>query len=142
MAEIEINIPATRNGLATVLARIEEFAAARNLCADQVARVRVVVEELITNTIKYGYRGECDGPIRLRLSAGRVLTLVYEDQAPPFDPTLGRSEQDSAAKRLDGREGHAGIGLILGLSSTAAYEAAPEGNRLTLTFATGGADRA
>jgi anti-sigma regulatory factor (Ser/Thr protein kinase) len=141
MAEIEINIPATRSGLATVLARIEEFSAARNLCADEVARVRVVVEELITNTIKYGYRGECDRPIRLGLRAGRVLTLVYQDQAPPFDPTRGRPEKESDAKRLQGREGHAGVDLILGLSSTAAYEAGPEGNRLTLTFAPGGADR-
>ena len=138
MAEIEINIPATRNGLATVLARIEEFAAARNLCTNAIARVRVVVEELITNTIKYGYGGECDRPIRLRLSAVRVLTVVYEDHAPPFDPTLGRPEKDTVAKRLQDREGHAGIGLILGLSSTAAYEARPEGNRLTLTFASSG----
>lgn len=135
MAEIEINITATRSGLATVLARIEEFAAARNLCADSIARVRVVVEELITNTIKYGYRGECDRPIRLGLRTGPVLTLIYEDQAPPFDPTLGRPKKVSGAKRLHGRIGHAGVDLILGLSSTVAYEARPEGNSLTLTFA-------
>ena len=140
MAEIEINIPATRIGLVTVLARIEEFAAARNLCGAAIARVRVVVEELITNTIKYGYGGECDRPIRLRLRAGPVLILVYEDEAPPFDPTLGRPEEDPVAMRLQGREGYAGIGLILGLSATAAYEAGPKGNRLTLTFASSGAD--
>ena len=132
MEEIEINIPATMRGLGAALAKIEQFCAARNLYSDQAARVRVVAEELITNTIKYGYRGESERPVRLRLRAGAVLTLIYEDHAPLFDPTLWRRETATAVPRGEGR---AGIDLILGLSSTVAHEGGPEGNRLTLTFA-------
>jgi anti-sigma regulatory factor (Ser/Thr protein kinase) len=134
MVEMEINIPATKRGLATALARIEEFRAARNLYDEQIARARVVAEELITNTIKYGHHGECDRPIRLRLRAGQALTMIYEDQAPQFDPLLWRPPGDPVAER---REGHAGINLILGLSSTVAHEGGPQWNRLTLTFAAG-----
>jgi len=133
MAEIELNIPATRRGLCTALARIEEFAAARNLHADTLGRLRVVVEELVTNTIKYGYGGECERPIRLRLNASHALSLIYEDDAPRFDPTAPRPAHDPAARRRAGREGRAGLDLVLGLSDSAAYDGSA-GNRLALTF--------
>ena len=132
MEEIAIDIPATMRGLTTALAKIEQFCAVRNLYSDQVARIRVVAEELVTNTIKYGYGGESERPVHLRLRAGAVLTLIYEDHARPFDPTRWRRETAPAAAH---REGRAGIDLILGLSSTVAYEGGPEWNRLTLTFA-------
>lgn len=135
MAEIEINIPATRRGLTTALARIEDFAAARNLCADQIARVRVVAEELVTNTIKYGYGAECDRPIRLVVREGPALIMIYEDQAPLFDPTVRRPREGPAAVRRKVRVGGAGVDLVLALSSSVAHEGGPEWNRLTLTFA-------
>ena len=134
MAEIEINIPATRRGITTALERIEEFRAARNLSANQAARALIVAEELISNTIKYGYQGECERPVRLYLRAGRVLTLIYEDEAEPFDPTHWSHEEGASATRREGREGRAGVDLVLGLSSSVTYECLPGGNRLTLTF--------
>jgi anti-sigma regulatory factor (Ser/Thr protein kinase) len=141
MAEIEINIPATRRGITTALARIEEFCAARNLSANQAARALIIAEELITNTIKYGYRGECERPVRLRLCAGPALTMIYEDEAAPFDPIHWNPGEDAASARRQGREGRAGIDLVIGLSSSAAYEGLPEGNRLILTFAPAARDR-
>ena len=132
--EIEICLPATLPGLTTALATIDQFRAARNLNADQISRARIVAEELISNTIKYGYGGECDRPIRLTLTAQPILTLTYDDEAEPFDPTLWRISETPPSGR-EPREGRAGIGLVLGLSTTARYERRPEGNRLVLTFA-------
>jgi serine/threonine-protein kinase RsbW len=132
MAEIEINIPATRLGLATAQLTIEEFAAARNLRADLVGRLRVVIEELVTNTIKYGYGGESERPIRLHLHFAGILTLIYQDEAPRFDPTAPR-RHDPLARRRAGREGRAGLDLVLGLCSSATYDG-QNGNRLVLTF--------
>ena len=137
--ELEVLIPATVSGLVTALATIDQFRAARNLDADAVTRARVVAEELISNTIKYGYRGECDRPIRLRLCTEPVLTLVYEDQAGPFDPTLWRPSKEWTAASRERREGRAGIALLLGLSSAAEYHRLPDGNRLVITFASKGA---
>ena len=133
--DMEVCFPATMGGLTTALATIDQFGAARNLCADEISRARIVAEELITNAIKYGYGDASERPIRLRLSADPVLTLTYDDEAEPFDPTQWRPRKDAATARLEHREGRAGIDLVLGLSSTARYESRPGGNRLVLTFA-------
>lgn len=49
--------------------------------------LRLVIEELFTNSIQHGYRGECDTPIRIELAMiDGYLTVQYEDSAPPYDP--------------------------------------------------------
>jgi anti-sigma regulatory factor (Ser/Thr protein kinase) len=114
---------------------MDQFRTARNLDAGALARARVVAEELISNTIKYGYRGECDRPIRLRLSAGPVLTMVYDDAAEPFDPTQWRPKPEWTILNPERPAGLRGIDLVLGLSSAVDYRALPDGNRLVITFA-------
>ena len=133
-AAVEVCFPATMDGLTMALATIDQFRAARNLDADQIARMRVVAEELVSNTIKYGYGGACDRPIRLSLSADPVLSMVYEDEAEPFDPTLWRANAPLTVPGQGRREGRAGIDLVLGLSSAVGYMALPKGNRLIIQF--------
>lgn len=49
-------------------------------------RLRLVIEELFTNSIQHGYRGECDTPVRIGLAMiDGYLTVEYEDSAPAFD---------------------------------------------------------
>lgn len=60
----------------------------RNGIARPVAlRLRLIVEELFTNSIRHGYRAESDTLVRVELALieGHP-TLVYEDTAPQFDP--------------------------------------------------------
>jgi anti-sigma regulatory factor (Ser/Thr protein kinase) len=115
---------------------LEKSCAARNIEADLISRARVVIEELFTNTIKYGYGGECDRPVRLRLAFAHDLTVTYEDDAPSFDSTRWQSSVPLAAPG-DRPVGQAGIPLVLGLSATLAYRRLSEsgGNRLTITLA-------
>ena len=85
--DLEVSFPATTSGMVAALRTIEHSGVAWNLDADLIGRLSIIVEELFSNTIKYGYGQECDLPVRLRLAAIPVLTLVYEDDAAPFDPT-------------------------------------------------------
>jgi serine/threonine-protein kinase RsbW len=132
---LEIDLPATHHALLSCLETIGDFGASAKLAPDLVARARIVVEELYSNTIKYGYGGECERRVGLRLCAEGPLTLTYEDDCPPFDPTSrndgGRSL--SAAEAL--REGEAGLALMFGLASSVAYESLDTGNRLVVVFA-------
>lgn len=49
-------------------------------------RLVLVLEELFTNSIGHGYRGESGSPVRLRLDRnGEELLACYEDEAPGFD---------------------------------------------------------
>ena len=130
---LEIELPATHRALLSCLETIGDFGAAAKLAPDLVARARVVVEELYSNTIKYGYGGECERRVSLRLRAHGALTLVYEDDCPPFDPTTwGGADRPSAAESL--REGEAGLALLFGLAASVAYEPLPNGNRLVVVF--------
>jgi serine/threonine-protein kinase RsbW len=59
----------------------------RNGISRQVAsRLRLIIEELFTNSIQHGYRVESDTPIRIELAVieGHPV-LKYEDSAPPYD---------------------------------------------------------
>lgn len=133
---LEIEMTATHRALLACLETIGDFGAAAKLAPDLVARARIVIEELYSNTIKYGYGGECDRRVWLGLSARGGLTVTYEDDAPTFDPTpwaLPTDGRPSAAESL--REGEAGLALIFGLASSVAYEPRADGNRLVVVFA-------
>jgi anti-sigma regulatory factor (Ser/Thr protein kinase) len=129
--ELALELPATSSGLHSCLASIEEACAAWKSSRDAISRLRVVVEELYSNTIKYGYGGECERPVRIRLRCSPHIELVYEDAAPAFDPTAWL-EQHRPAPSEDDVAGRKGIALALGLSSSARYERLAGGNRLTL----------
>ncbi len=137
--DFKMSFPATTDGMIAALEAAEHYGVALNLAGELVSRVRIVVEELFTNTIKYGYGEECARPVRLHLSADPLLTLTYEDEAPPFNPTAWKAEDDGLPP--DERpEGKAGIKMVLALSTTATYRPRPDGNCLVLSFAPRTAD--
>jgi anti-sigma regulatory factor (Ser/Thr protein kinase) len=125
--------PARSSGLRQALEAVGRFCAGRELAPDLVSRVKIIVEELFTNTIKYGYCRECDLPVRLKLVVYPVFTLVYEDDAPPFDP-LGWKSGHTGIAPDEAPEGEAGIPMILGLAAGVAYVRFSNTNRLTITL--------
>ena len=122
------------DSLVAALDAIEQACKAWNIDAALISRARIVVEELFSNTIKYGYGGECQAAVRIRLAARPRLTLVYEDDAPLFDPTHWRSAADEAVLPDERAEGRAGIAMVMGLCTAASYQARDGRNCLTLTF--------
>lgn len=133
-ADLDLTVPATTRGLAAALQTLERTCAGRGVAAHLVLRARVVVEELFTNAIKYGYGGESERPVRLSVEVGAVLTLVIEDEAPHFDPTSWRPAADLPANPAERPPGQAGIAMVMGLSTKVIYAPLPGGNRITLVF--------
>jgi serine/threonine-protein kinase RsbW len=131
-ADLDLNVSATTRALRAALQAADEICAARRVDARLVSRARIVIEELFTNTIKYGYGGECDRTVRLTLSASRALTVTLEDDAPPFDPTLWKPAANTPALPSERPPGQSGIALVLGLSSKVNYLRLPTGNRVTV----------
>lgn len=121
--DLDLSVPATTRGLRAALQALDA------VCqdGDLLARGRIVLEELFTNTIKYGYGGECERPVRLGFSTGGGLTLVIEDEAPLFDPTTWVPAPGSPE-----RVGQAGIAMVMGLSSRVEHRALANGNRVTV----------
>jgi len=73
--------------LALATGYIAEFCECHGVAPADTLRLTLIVEELFTNTLMHGHRGDHDSPVRIELDIGPTrLALRYADCAPPFDP--------------------------------------------------------
>ncbi|HXQ53114.1 MAG TPA: ATP-binding protein [Stellaceae bacterium] len=108
--------------MALVRAFAERFAAARAIAGDDLARILVVVEELVTNIVKYGYPPPAQpgtAEIALRLRDGEIgLEIVDDGQA--FDPFSG-PEPDLDAPLEERTAGGLGLHIVKSLMDRTRY---------------------
>ena len=100
-------------------------------------RLTLIIEELFTNTVEHGYRGECDAEIRIALSVERGgVGVLYEDSAPRYDPLARLSDAPaSIARAVESRPiGGLGVYLVGQLVEHASYVYEEGCNRLWLTM--------
>ncbi len=97
--------------IAGVAARIDAFCAGRDIAAEVAYAVNLALEELLSNTIAYGYDDEQPHRIEviLRLEGG-TLVIVIVDDGRAFDPTQ-TPEPGPGASLEDDELG--GLGLLL-----------------------------
>ena len=129
---LKLDCPAKKHALHTALDTIEKACDTWKIDSALVSRARIVVEELFSNTIKYGYGGECERPVRLSLVPHPRLTLTYEDEAPAFNPLAWKPEADEPLE--DRPIGQAGIAMVIGLSASTKYERRNGANCLSVIF--------
>jgi anti-sigma regulatory factor (Ser/Thr protein kinase) len=73
--------------LRAMRAFLEDFCVAAQIGEHHCLRMNLVLEELFTNTVRHGHRGDSDSPVWITLLADQgKLHLTYEDAAPPFNP--------------------------------------------------------
>lgn len=116
---------------------VEGFCASHGIGRDDRLRLALIVEELVSNTIRHGHRAESDAPIVIALSAAAdAITLRYEDTAPAFDLVAALSD----AKRpldedFDLRPvGNVGLRLLAHYADTVRHAHENGRNRVTLTL--------
>src|ERR1700743_1726346 len=85
-------------------------------------RLEVLFEELVTNTIRHGFKPHSAQTIHVRVErkAGAV-ELVFEDDGEPFNP-LDAAMPEAFTDIESARIGGLGIPLIVKLSSALRYE--------------------
>ena len=104
----------------------------------QRMRVQLVIEELFSNTVKYGQRGGTPASVSISVKFGdeEPMTLQYEDDAPQHDAFDQDNLEDelkvSVTKR---RVGGLGILLIRELGRNVQYEWSGGKNRVTFSVA-------
>jgi len=100
---------------------------------EQVFDFEIILEELVTNVMKYGGvepGGECC--IIELLRNGNHLTIQFSDKGVPFNP-LEQEEVDTNLPIEDRPIGGLGIHFIKKLTDTQSYERKEDRNVLTLT---------
>ncbi|HVY68295.1 MAG TPA: ATP-binding protein [Verrucomicrobiae bacterium] len=112
---------------------IDEFAEQNDLPVKAAYELNVVMDELLTNTISYGYPDKAEHNIELEMrAAGGVVTLVLSDDAIAFNP-LDRPEPDISKPAEEREIGGLGIFFVRKMMDKVEYARAGDRNVITLT---------
>jgi serine/threonine-protein kinase RsbW len=126
----DISVSARYAELPGLQASVAERAAKLGVATDDSLRLQLIIEELFTNTITHGHHGDSEHQVYLAI--GRkdgVLTLRYEDDAPPFDNSeIGQNF------RLTVEVGGQGLGLIHGMCKAIRYQRLGQRNITEIEF--------
>ncbi|MEO8007137.1 MAG: ATP-binding protein [Betaproteobacteria bacterium] len=129
--------PARLRAFDQVKTLIDEFGEVAELGREDRHKLTLIVEELFTNTVNHGHRGDSDAPVFITFEedAGHVQ-LIYEDSAPQFDPLAAgrRTDIDIDTTIRERRVGGLGIFLTIGLTNKADYSYVDGRNRISLRF--------
>ena len=106
-----IEVPASHAGVLRLIAFADEVERCDPLSFDQSYLLRLVIEEIGTNIVKYGYQQDAPGVIELQCMYGDgMLRVIIRDRGRPFDPR----EHPAPATGDDPATRHiGGLGLFL-----------------------------
>lgn len=111
---------------------VEMFSEENKLSTKVTMNTNLILEELLTNTISYGYEDHDTHLIYVMFSIEQnELLIEIEDDAMPFNP-LEREDVDTSKSLDDTAVGGLGIHFVKSLVSDIAYERRNDKNVLTL----------
>src|SRR5258705_1726307 len=90
---------------------LNDFCTRQGIDREHCLRIHLVLEELFTNTVRHGHRGDSEAPVWLPLSARpEAVDVTYEDTAPAFNPYayFGNAPDTTLSARKIG-----GLGVLL-----------------------------
>lgn len=123
---MQIEVPATWEQIEHLMAFNAEVEQTLRLTADQSYLLHLVVEEIATNIVKYGYPSAELGVIQLNCTCDDdILRIVIRDQGQPFDPRE-IPDPDFHANVDDRQIGGLGIFLVRESADTLHYNHYPE----------------
>lgn len=119
-----------------LLDSVQEWGAAQDLPARLVFDLQLVLDELFTNIVNYGYDDAAEHRVLVDLeTAGEELTLRVTDDARPFNP-LERKDPDVTLPLEERPVGGLGIFLIRKLMNHVEYHREEGKNILTMRRST------
>jgi serine/threonine-protein kinase RsbW len=130
--------PARMAAFDDVAKMLEAFAERVQLARGDLLRMRLLLEELFTNTVRHGLKGDSKLPVWITLDAREdSIDLIYEDCAPEFNPFVAGDPPDLLSSI--GTRGVGGLGVLIATSmaTRASYAYAGGKNRIELTLPRG-----
>lgn len=120
--------------LSRLTEEVEEFSETHEVPMAQAQRVTLSLDELVTNIIRYGTRGESTGPIRIRVEIHPELVRIeIEHQGFRFNPFEEVAAPDTTLPLEERPIGGLGVFLVKSLMTSVHYEHDDGWNRVTLT---------
>ena|SRR5207248_2553801 len=131
-----------RSEIVRLAAIVHRFGESNHLSADDIMRIRLVLDEIVVNIVAHGYEDAGDSNhhdihVHLDLDDHDVLTMRVTDDAREYDP------RNAPAPRFDlpleeRRRGGLGVHIVKAIMDTVEYRREDGHNVLTLTKRLGG----
>ncbi len=135
-AVLEITLESDLKELGRIADLIEQHSEARNWPSNWAYSLNLVLDELITNVVSYGYgKGYPVDDIHVVLTEQNdQLTVVLEDKSAPYNP-FEQAPEAQVDLSLDERKvGGLGVFFVKSLVSDYKYERLGNRNQITLVF--------
>jgi anti-sigma regulatory factor (Ser/Thr protein kinase) len=121
-----------RQELAHLGERVDQFGKECGLPKDETARVNLVLDEIVSNIIKYGYDDAQEHQILVSVALeGDLLTISIDDDGKPFNP-LEIPPPDLELSIEERPIGGLGLFLVKSIVDTLQYRRERDHNILTL----------
>ena len=127
---LDLSLENRSGDLERILDEADGFMESRSLSAKKTYAVRLALEELLTNVVKYAYDEEGGHRIGVRIDLGEPGGVTIDDDGRPFNPL-----EDAPAPVLDGpleNRPIGGLGLHMVRSMGMALSYRREGSRNVL----------
>ena len=130
---LELSLVNDLKEIGSAAANIDAYCQAQGLPSQIGYAVNLSIDEILTNTISYGYDDDEQHRIDLTLRVeGDTLRVVIEDDGRPFDSSL-TSEPDVEATLEERSLGGLGLFLVQQMMDDVAYQRRDDRNVITLT---------
>ncbi len=118
--------------------KVDAFCEAQGIAAPVAYAVNLSIDEILTNTISYGYDDDAEHRIDLTFRVdGETLVVVIVDDGRPFDSSTER-EPDVDATIEERALGGLGLFLVQQMMDEMTYERRDDRNVITLRKSTVG----
>lgn len=128
--EIQSDLPAMDKALDTLDQWMERVGASPAL----MYKARLVLEELGTNVVKYGYEHQAGHFFHVEMLLGPPATMTIEDYGTSFDPTQEAPEVDVDATAEERDIGGLGLHMVKQMTAGMEYRRESGRNILRITF--------
>lgn len=131
--ELRISLSPPRLSVLRSLSQmVEAFGAPRGLPASKIYMINLALDELIANSVHYGFDGVADPRIDITLwVSGTLLVLTIVDNGREFDP-LVRANPEVSSPLEERPIGGLGLHLVRTFADRLTYQFTDGQNRLTL----------
>ena len=132
-ANLTLNMEARLDEIERIHAAVDILAEAEGWPPELLFQIKLVLEEMGTNIVKYGYDDEDRKNIEIILtSESDSLTMEISDDGRPFDPFTDAPPPDLDSDIPDRPIGGLGVYLVQKMMDEARYRREDGRNKLTL----------
>ena len=132
-ANLTLNMEARLDEIERIHAAVDILAEAEGWPPELLFQIKLVLEEMGTNIVKYGYDDEDRKNIEIILtSESDSLTMEISDDGRPFDPFADAPPPDLESDIPDRPIGGLGVYLVQKMMDEARYRREDGRNKLTL----------